>query len=70
MTAELTQLTPRQHEIVLLKHSEIYPSGTNPRKRFDGAKLDKLKGSMAIHGFSAAISHLLVRPVEGGVTPL
>lgn len=51
-------------EIVRVPHGKIAPSSLNPRTHFDRQKLDELKQSFAAHGFTAAVSHLLVRPIQ------
>jgi ParB/RepB/Spo0J family partition protein len=50
--------------ICWLAHGEIAPSALNPRTHFDPAKIADLKTSFAAHGFTAALSHLLVRPIR------
>lgn len=50
-------------EIRWLKRDQIV-IGDQPRKHFDKAGIDELVESFKQHGFSAGVSHLLVRPIR------
>jgi ParB/RepB/Spo0J family partition protein len=52
------------HQLITLPHREIVPSKTQPRTHFAPEKMAELKASLAAHGFTPALSHLLVRPFE------
>lgn len=48
-------------QIVMVDPSRIAPSAVNPRTKFDGEKIAELVESFRVHGFTPALSHLLVR---------
>lgn len=50
--------------IILIPHSDIVPSKTQPRTHFEPEKMAALKASLRANGFDARMSHLLVRPFE------
>jgi ParB/RepB/Spo0J family partition protein len=52
------------HQLITLPHREIVPSKTQPRTHFAPEKMAELKASLEAHGFTPALSHLLVRPFE------
>lgn len=49
-----------------LPYNRIIPSEMNPRTRYE---VEDLVQSFAAHGFSAEVSHLLVRPLEYRMSP-
>lgn len=51
-------------QLITLPHREIAPSKTQPRTHFAPEKMAELKASLEAHGFTPALSHLLVRPFE------
>ncbi|MCA1659821.1 MAG: ParB/RepB/Spo0J family partition protein [Verrucomicrobiaceae bacterium] len=57
-------LTSPYHQLITLPHREIAPSKTQPRTHFAPEKMAELKASLQAHGFTPALSHLLVRPFE------
>ena len=51
-------------QIVMVDPSRIAPSAVNPRTHFDGEKIAELVESFRVHGFTPALSHLLVRGIS------